>query len=135
MNIRKNLLLTITLILAMSLFLVGCGGNNQSGTTTEEPPANEPAETTTAEKVVLKLGHGAQESHPLQTASLKFKEIVEEKTEGAIEVQVFGNRQLGEERAMVEGLQIGTVELTIVDTAPVIGFFTSNGSCEFTVFI
>jgi len=41
--------------------------------------------------VVLKLGHGAQASHPLQLTSEKFASIVKEKTEGRVDIQVFPN--------------------------------------------
>ncbi len=44
--------------------------------------------------VVLKLGHGAQASHPLQLTSEKFASIVKEKTEGRVDIQVFLIRNL-----------------------------------------
>lgn len=80
-----------------------------------------------AKKVKLSLGHGATATHPLQETSVKFAELVKQRTNGRIEVEVFPNRQLGEERAMVEGLQLGTVDLTIVSTGPVSGFAPEVG--------
>lgn len=66
-------------------------------------------------------------SHPLEEASQKFAEIVSEKTDGAVEVEVYGNTQLGEEREMVEGLQLGTVDAAIVSTGPISGFVPEIG--------
>ena len=40
-----------------------------------------------------------------------FKEIVEEKTDGVIKVQIYPNNQLGNLRDIVEGIQLGTVQM------------------------
>lgn len=77
--------------------------------------------------IVMKLAHGSQLSHPLQTASEQMASKVKERTNGAIEIQVFGNRQLGEERDNVEGLQLGTVDLTVVSTGPLVGLVPEVG--------
>jgi tripartite ATP-independent transporter DctP family solute receptor len=53
---------------------------------------------------------------------LKFKELLEARTNGRVTVEVFPNSQLGNERDMIEGLQIGTLEMTMVSTAPLAGF-------------
>ncbi len=45
-----------------------------------------------------------------------------ERTDGAVEVEVYPNRQLGEEREMVEGLQLGTVDMAVVSTGPLGSF-------------
>ncbi|MEM1044526.1 MAG: TRAP transporter substrate-binding protein [Pseudomonadota bacterium] len=62
----------------------------------------------------LKLGHSlAGGDHPYHLGALKFKEILEAKSDGKIKVEIFPNSQLGGERDMVEGLKIGTVDLVI----------------------
>ncbi len=77
--------------------------------------------------IILKAGHGAQAAHPTQNGLEKFAELVKERTKGAVEVQVYPNRQLGEERDMVEGLQLGTVDFTVVSTGPLGGFVPEIG--------
>jgi tripartite ATP-independent transporter DctP family solute receptor len=72
--------------------------------------------------VVLKLGHGSQLKSPLQSTSEEFAKRIAEQTKGRIRVDVYGNMQLGQERDMVEGLQLGTVDMTIVSTGPLSGF-------------
>lgn len=84
-------------------------------------------ETETAGPIVLKLGHGIQNSHPAHLAAVQFAEEVAEKTDGAIEIQVYPNRQLGEEREMVEGLQFGTVDFVITSTGPLVSFVPEIG--------
>jgi len=73
---------------------------------------------------VLKLGHALTTDHPYQEGSLKLAELVAAKTSGRVKIEVFPNSQLGGERDMVEGLQIGTVDLVI--TAPSIAATIAN---------
>jgi TRAP-type transport system periplasmic protein len=75
-----------------------------------------------APEFVLKLGHGSQLKSPLQTTGEEFAKRIAEKTGGRVKVEVYGNMQLGQERDMVEGLQLGTVDLTMVSTGPLSGF-------------
>jgi tripartite ATP-independent transporter DctP family solute receptor len=79
------------------------------------------------QEIKLTLGHGATVQHPLQDTSIKFATLIKERTNGRVLIDVFPNRQLGEERAMVEGLQLGTIGLTIVSTGPVGGFVPEVG--------
>jgi len=79
------------------------------------------------EPIVLKLGHGVQLTHPAHLAAEKFAQDVQKGTNGRVKIDVYPNRQLGEERDMVEGLQIGTVDFTIVSTGPLGGFVPEVG--------
>lgn len=62
----------------------------------------------------IRIGHTCSDSHPYQAGALKFKELVEEASGGKIVVEVYPSCQLGNERDMVEGLQAGTLEMTVV---------------------
>lgn len=73
-------------------------------------------------KFVLKLGHVANTEKPYAKAAVHFAESVAEKTDGAVEVQVFPSSQLGNQRDLVEGLTFGTVDMTLTSTA-VLGNF------------
>jgi tripartite ATP-independent transporter DctP family solute receptor len=75
-----------------------------------------------APEFVMKLGHGSQLKSPLQTTGEEFAKRIAEKTNGRLKIEVYGNMQLGQERDMVEGLQLGTVDLTMVSTGPLSGF-------------
>ena len=76
----------------------------------------------TAPKYVLKLGHVAEPAKPYAQAGVKFAELVYEKTNGEVEIQVFPSSQLGNQRDLVEGLTLGTVDMTLTSTA-VLGNF------------
>lgn len=68
-------------------------------------------------KLVVKYGHVAPLFHGQHKGALAFKEYVEEKTKGEIEVQVFPLGQLGGERSMAEQVQAGTLHMASITTA------------------
>lgn len=73
-------------------------------------------------KTVFKCGTSTQPNHIYNKAVEKFAEIVKDKTGGEIEVQLFPAAQLGSERDMVEGLQLGSLEMTLTSTGPLGNF-------------
>lgn len=66
-------------------------------------------------QVVLKLGHvaSADPKDNWQAGALKFAELVEQKTKGAVKVQVFPSSQLGNDRDMAEGMRLGSVDFSL----------------------
>lgn len=72
-----------------------------------------------AQKAIIKLGwttaDGAQD--PYAVGARAFKSAVERETRGTVEVQLFPNRQLGDERPMLEGMRFGTVDAGIITNA------------------
>jgi len=62
-------------------------------------------------KTVFRLGHIRDTSHPTHIAALKFKDLVEEKSKGRIEVKVYPNSQLGGPKEMFVQMQTGDLEM------------------------
>jgi TRAP-type transport system periplasmic protein len=75
-----------------------------------------------AADIVIKAGHSAAATEPYQVGFEYFKKRVEELTKGKVEVQLFPNRTLGNERDMIEGLLLGTVHITVPSNAVMAGF-------------
>jgi len=73
-------------------------------------------------KTIFKCGTSTQPEHIYNKAVEKFAQIVKDKTGGEIEVQLFPAAQLGSERDMVEGLQLGSLEMTLTSTGPLGNF-------------
>lgn len=72
----------------------------------------------------IKFGMNApQGDNPEWNALVAFKDHVEYKTEGDITVQLFPSAQLGAERACAEQVQQGAVEVCLVDTGALAGFY------------
>jgi tripartite ATP-independent transporter DctP family solute receptor len=65
-------------------------------------------------KVQIRLGHVLAESHSWHIAGKGFAEDVAKATDGRVSVQLFPSGQLGSEKDVVEGLQIGTMQGGII---------------------
>ncbi len=59
-----------------------------------------------AKTITAKFGHGNNTSDAGHKGALRFAELVAEKTNGAIEIQVFSDASLGSDEDMVEQLQL-----------------------------
>lgn len=75
---------------------------------------------------VIKLSLAVAPHDPMcQAFEQHFKPVVEEKSNGRIEVQIFTGNSLGGERDVVEGLRLGTIEMTAVSYGIVTNFVES----------
>lgn len=70
-----------------------------------------------AADVTLKLGHAVFESHPNHDAAMRFKEAVERESKGSVKIQIYPSRQLGDVKELMEGVQFGTVDMTVNATS------------------
>ncbi|MCG8483801.1 MAG: DctP family TRAP transporter solute-binding subunit [Clostridia bacterium] len=110
MNRMIAVILSLVLILTM---MTACGGNN---TDAVEEDAN------VDEKILIKVGHGNPESNAIHEGWLKFQELVEAKSNGNIEVEIYPNGQLGGDRELIEALQMGNVTMSSPSSAPLASF-------------
>ncbi len=60
-----------------------------------------------------KFAHVGPETDARHRAALKFKELVESRTGGSVKVEVFYGGQLGGDRDAIEGVKLGTVQMTV----------------------
>lgn len=86
------------LILA-SVILIGFGSCSQGGG-----------------KSVIKLAHGLDTSHAVHKAMVYMNAVLQEKSNGAMRIEIYANQQLGSERECLELLQIGSLDMTKVST-------------------
>nr|WP_242057420.1 TRAP transporter substrate-binding protein [Pseudalkalibacillus hwajinpoensis] len=105
--------------------LAACGNSGEKASSN----GGDESASNGGESKVIKAGIGLNDQHPQYKGLLKFKEIVEEKTDGAITVETYHSGQLGDDRSMTEALQLGTQEVTVPSTAPLANFVP-----EFSVF-
>ncbi|WP_158599084.1 TRAP transporter substrate-binding protein DctP [Planococcus salinus] len=113
----KKMLLLISLILA-SIVLVACGGSGESN------GDENGGSTAEGEVVQIDLAHAIAESDltPHHGYARIFKEIIEEESNGEIEVTIHPNGVLGAERDLIEGAEIGTIDAIISSTSPLGNF-------------
>ncbi len=58
---------------------------------------------------VIKLAHVVNEKDGFHVAALKFKELIEAQSD--ITIELHPNADLGDERSLLEGMQIGTIDI------------------------
>ncbi|MDD7984993.1 TRAP transporter substrate-binding protein [Lentisphaera marina] len=66
-----------------------------------------------SDNYTLKFGHLSSEDNTWHKAALKFKELVEERSQGKVQVKVYPNSQLGKEMDVINSIQLGTADMTI----------------------
>lgn len=108
----KRILATI-LALTMALGLTACGGSDSTSGGDGE---------TGGQTITLRASCSTAPTHPYSMGLAKFAELVEERTEGAVKIDIFSNAQLGDERANIEDLQMGTLDIAVSSTGPLGNF-------------
>lgn len=83
-----------------------------------------------AEPIVIKFSHVVAPNTPKGKAADKFKQLAEERTKGAVKVEVYPNSQLYKDKEELEALQLGAVQML----APSLAKFGPLGVKEFEVF-
>jgi len=81
-------------------------------------------------KFVIKFGHGSTEINARHKAALMFKDIVENQTNGNVKVEIYPNEILGNEREMLESVQLNNLQMTCGGTGLFGGFYPQIGVIE-----
>jgi tripartite ATP-independent transporter DctP family solute receptor len=110
MSKRFSAVLLVVLMVTLAL-LTGCSSGGD-----KKPVAKE-----AAAKKVIRISIGLNEVHPEFLGLKKFKEIVEGKTNGRYDVQLYANAQLGDDVKATEALRAGTLEMTGPSSSPLAG--------------
>lgn len=118
--IKRISILILSLILVFSMS--GCG-NNAAPTPTDKPGEKK--------EILIRAGITASPEEPLYKGLLKFKELVEAKANGEIKVETYYIGQLGDDRTMIENLQLGAQEVVLTVPAPISNFVTEYKIFDF----
>jgi tripartite ATP-independent transporter DctP family solute receptor len=110
--------LSVLLFMSVALGLFAAGSHEAVSAPTPENP------------LVLKLAENQPENNPVTIAMYKFAELVEEKTDGAVKIEVYASAQLGQETENIEQVSAGILEMarvnsvTLSQTVKELGVFT-----------
>ncbi len=96
-------------MMVLTMLLAGCASG--TGDAGEEPAEEEPA---VEEPIIIRLAHEDPPDNQWGMGATHFAELVEEKTGGRVDVQIFDNGQLGHGIDNIQQLQTGALEMTIV---------------------
>src|SRR5690625_819764 len=104
---KRNLWLSF-ILLAIITLAIGCSSDDDSATE---------GDSSKEDSIKLRFAYELPTDHPWGIGAEKFKEIVEEKTNGEIEIDLYGNGSLAGSGAEIqEGIQIGTIDIGISST-------------------
>jgi len=122
--------LSIFMLIGMLMvFIAACGGGGGSSKTANEGGGEEPAKSGDGGKSEYKIQIGYvttdTDDDPYHISAALFKKYAEEMTDGQVQIELFPNGQLGQEREMVEGMQLGTVDGGVITNAYLSGFAKS----------
>jgi TRAP-type transport system periplasmic protein len=83
-------------------------------------PAPAPAQQA---KVTVKTGIAfGNETHPIVIAATRWSQLVRDRTNGEVDIQVFPGGQLGGEVEMLEGLRLGSLQAALVEISATSGW-------------
>jgi tripartite ATP-independent transporter DctP family solute receptor len=74
-----------------------------------------------AEKIILKAAHGLTQASAMHRGWLKFKELVEKNSNGAIRCEIYPNQKLGGDLELIEAARAGTIAFASPSSAPLAG--------------
>jgi TRAP transporter solute receptor, dctP family len=89
----------ILIMIVCLLFLLSCG---------------EKKTESTSEKIKIKVAVIGNENHQSTIMANYFKEELEKLTENKFEIEIYPNGILGGEREAIEGVKLGTIQMTVV---------------------
>jgi len=83
--------------------------------------------TSTSDEFVLKLGHALDRKHPVHQSMVHMAELVENRSNGKVRIEIYASEQLGDERELLELLQVGAVGIAKVGGLVLENFHPSVG--------
>lgn len=101
--IKRILSIIVVLGLTLTMFS-GCGSKTSPAASTEKP-------------VVLKFSDCNGPTSAFHLAILEISKEVEAKTNGRVKIEVYPSSQLGDVKASMEGVQMGTIDMCISNAA------------------
>ena len=105
---KKNVAILLSGLM-LTAVVSGCGGDKKD-------------EKKDAKPIVLKLAENQPEDYPTTIGDKEFAKIVSEKTKGRIKIEVYAGGQLGDEKSVIEAIQMGGIDLARVNAQPLSDF-------------
>lgn len=120
---KKNIL-SLIIILTMLFALVGCSESTSS-------QSNESANTEeiSEDVIVLRYGELNPDGHVAAKTAMYFAELVKEKSNGKIEIEVYPSGQLGDQKTEIQAVQMGALDMFRVNAS----FLAESGVDELKV--
>jgi len=128
---KKNRIACGMMALTMAV-LAGCSGSGSSAPAQTQAAAggNQGASEQSAAEMTIRVAHVCGPGAPYDYGANKFKELVEERSEGRMKVEVYAGDMTTDEVECVEMVQNGNLEIGWVGTGALGGFVPDLGMFE-----
>lgn len=73
-------------------------------------------------KTVFRINHTLDPTSHYQNGLLHLDKLLQERTNGELSLDIYHSSQLGSERDAIEGVTMGTLEMALVSSAPLVNF-------------
>ena len=97
----------ITVFLSCMLLMTGCKQEGASGQSASDTATNKDG------KITIRVAHIEAEDRSTHKSLLKFKEYVEKESNNRVSIQIFPNGLLGGDKESIEGVELGTIEMSL----------------------
>lgn len=97
---KKRIIATV-LVVAMLVLCTACAGNKQAASDDKE-------------EITLRLANSNTENHIGHLICVHFAELVEEKSDGRIKIDIYPNKQLGDDGDVIEQMISGSLDMVMV---------------------
>lgn len=108
--------MAIMLIFSLLFAVTACSGGGEETSGSSEAGGDVKVEQT------FTLAMDSAEDTVTYLFGEKFSELVSEKTDGRIKIDVYANASLGSDKEITEGIQAGNVDFVVQTTAPQVNF-------------
>ena len=115
----KKILALLLACIMLTAVLTGCGNKRASTETAAQPATAEQTDATASDGATytLKLAHDANTTSAYQLSALELKRMIEEKSDGRIDVQIYPNAELGGDEELCEAVAMGTIQMALPSTS------------------
>ncbi len=102
---KSTFIISIALVLVLILTACNGGKTDSGGQGTGEN-----------EKIVIRLSHANDPKDAFGQGATKFAELVKEKTDGQVEIDVYDRAQLGKPMDCIRQMQMGALEMSLISS-------------------
>ena len=117
---KEQKVFSMILAIAMAAGLTACGGNTSSDSDNSTPESD---------KLIVQIAYENNPGEPIDDAAQEWQRLVEEKSNGSIEVQLFPSSQLGSKTDLMDQMLIGEPIIHITDGS----FLADYGAPEMAI--
>lgn len=126
-SFAQNGLRSLVVLTASCIALLGCSDGGASEQVSTEPPAAESTSTTPSptsteppesnvDTITLRMAHDLPQESAYHVGAQALADAASELSDGRLDIEIFPDAQLGDARAMLDGMQTGSIDIAPLGT-------------------